>query len=223
MSQLILLRHGKSMWNDLDLFTGWIDVALSEKGIFEALSAGSKLSNTKIDIVYTSKLARAIETALIALAKLNTTKTPVIIHSKGKMKKWSTFSSSIQIIPIIKKEALNERYYGNLQGLNKKEVGIQFGQEQLKLWRRSFDVAPPNGESLKDNLKRTLPFFKKHIIPRLENNENVLIVAHGNSLRAITKFIENLDEQQIVKVEIPTGTPIIYNYENKQFKDKVVL
>ncbi len=223
MSQLILVRHGKSMWNDLDLFTGWVDVPLSEKGIFEALQAGLKIQSTKIDIVYTSKLARAIQTALIMLSKLDMTKTPVIIHSKGKMKKWSNFSSNIQIIPIIKKEALNERYYGDLQGLNKKDVGNQFGQEQLKLWRRSFDVAPPNGESLKDNLKRTLPFFKKHVIPRLENNENVLIVAHGNSLRAITKFIEDLDDKQIVKVEIPTGIPILYNFENKQFKDKVVL
>lgn len=223
MAQLIIVRHGQSMWNDKDLFTGWVDIPLSEKGIFEALKAGEKLSKVKIDIVYTSKLARTIQTALILLSKLQTQKTPVVIHLQGKMKKWSNYANNIQIIPILQSEALNERYYGQLQGLNKKEVGNKYGQEQLQLWRRSYDVAPPQGESLKDNLERTLPFFKEKIILDLKNNKNVLIVAHGNSIRAITKYIENLDEQQIVKVEIPTGTPIIYTYENSQFKDKVKL
>ncbi|MGE4546152.1 MAG: 2,3-bisphosphoglycerate-dependent phosphoglycerate mutase [Desulfurella sp.] len=223
MSKLILVRHGQSIWNDKNLFTGWVDIPLSQKGIFEALNAGEKLSKFDIDIAYTSKLARAIETALIILSKIDTQKTPIIVHFKGKMKKWSNYANNIKSIPIIQKKALNERYYGLLQGLNKKEVGIKYGEQQLKLWRRSFDVAPPEGESLKDNLERTLPFFKKRIIPDLDNNKNVLIVAHGNSLRAITKYIENLDEQQIIKVEIPTGTPIVYNYENKIFKDKVIL
>ncbi|PMP90578.1 MAG: phosphoglycerate mutase, partial [Desulfurella sp.] len=143
--------------------------------------------------------------------------------TKGKMKKWSNYASSIEIIPIIQKKELNERYYGTLQGLNKKEVGLKYGEQQLKLWRRSFDVAPPGGESLKDNLKRTLPFFKQKVVEQLEDGKDVLIVAHGNSLRAITKYIENLDENQIIKVEIPTGTPIVYNYENKIFKNKVIL
>jgi 2,3-bisphosphoglycerate-dependent phosphoglycerate mutase len=223
MSKLILVRHGQSIWNDRNLFTGWVDIPLSQKGIFEALNAGEKLSKFNIDIVYTSKLARAIQTALIILSKIDTQKTPIIFHSKGKMKKWSNYANNIELIPIIQKKALNERYYGTLQGLNKKEVGIKYGEQQLKLWRRSFDVAPPSGESLKDNLERTLPFFEKRIIPDLDNNKNVLIVAHGNSLRAITKYIENLDEQQIIKVEIPTGTPIVYNYKNKIFKDKVIL
>lgn len=223
MTQLIIVRHGQSMWNDKDLFTGWVDIPLSEKGIFEALTAGEKLSKVNIDIVYTSKLARTIQTALILLSKLQTQKTPVVIHSKGKMKKWSNYANNIQIIPIIQNKALNERYYGQLQGLNKKEVGHKYGEEQLKLWRRSYDVSPPQGESLKNNLERTLPFFKEKIILDLKNNKNVLIVAHGNSIRAITKYIENLDEQQIAKVEIPTGTPIIYTYENGQFKDKVKL
>ncbi|MGC8789969.1 MAG: 2,3-bisphosphoglycerate-dependent phosphoglycerate mutase [Desulfurella sp.] len=223
MSHLILIRHGQSIWNDKNLFTGWVDIPLSQKGIFEALNAGEKLSKFNIDIVYTSKLARAIQTALILLSKLDTQKTPVIIHTKGKMKKWSNYASSIEIIPIIQKKELNERYYGTLQGLNKKEVGLKYGEQQLKLWRRSFDVAPPGGESLKDNLKRTLPFFKQKVVEQLDSGKDVLIVAHGNSLRAITKYIENLDENQIIKVEIPTGTPIVYNYENKIFKNKVIL
>ncbi len=223
MAKLILVRHGQSIWNDRNLFTGWVDIPLSQKGIFEALDAGEKLSKFNIDIVYTSKLARALQTALIILSKLDTKKTPVIIHTKGKMKKWSNYASDIQIIPIIQKKALNERYYGQLQGLNKKEVGLKFGEQQLKLWRRSFDVKPPGGESLKDNLERTLPFFKEKIIEQLESGKDVLIVAHGNSLRAITKYIENLNENQIIKVEIPTGTPIVYNYKNKTFEGKVIL
>jgi 2,3-bisphosphoglycerate-dependent phosphoglycerate mutase len=191
MTQLILLRHGESQWNLENRFTGWIDVPLSEKGKKEAEEAGRKLKNYKIDCAYTSVLERATMTLELALKT---------------MEKNS--------IPITKDKALNERHYGQLQGLNKAETSKKFGEEKVRLWRRSYDIAPPGGESLKDTKDRTLPYFNSVIAEDLKRGKNILIVAHGNSLRSIVMEIENLTPEQILKVEIPTGIPIVYEMDS---------
>ena len=191
MTQLILLRHGQSQWNLENRFTGWVDVPLSEQGEKEAREAGLKLKSFSIDTVYTSVLQRANNTLRLAL------------EATGK-----------KGIPIFRDEALNERHYGELQGLNKEETVKKFGAEQVHLWRRSYDIAPPGGESLKDTAARTLPYFKKVIREDLKQGKNVLIAAHGNSLRSIVMEIEKLSSGQILKVEIPTGIPIVYEFDS---------
>lgn len=201
MAQLILLRHGQSQWNLENRFTGWIDVPLSEKGIQEAKQAGLKLRDLRIDQAYTSVLKRAIDTLSLAL------------QSAGK-----------NGVPIVKDQALNERHYGELQGLNKEETARKFGKEQVHVWRRSYDIAPPGGESLKDTAARTLPYFKKKVLPDLKAGKNVLIAAHGNSLRSIVMEIEKLSPEEILKVEIPTGVPIVYEFDaDLKFKSKKIL
>ena len=191
MPQLILLRHGESQWNLENRFTGWVDVPLSEKGKKEAAEAGVKLKSFSIDCAYTSVLHRAIDTLDLAL--------------KSAPKKG---------LPIIKNEALNERHYGDLQGLNKEETAQKYGKEQVHLWRRSYDIAPPGGESLQDTAARTLPYFKNFIYRDLQQGKNVLVAAHGNSLRSIVMEIEKLTPEQILKVEIPTGVPIVYEFDS---------
>lgn len=187
MALLVLLRHGESQWNKENRFTGWIDVDLSERGEQEAYAAGQILRTLPIDAVFTSALRRAIRTAEIAL------------EAAGKSH-----------LPITKDAALNERHYGDLQGLNKDEVAQTYGQEQFKLWRRSYDVAPPNGESLKMTQERVLPYYQQHILPLLKAGNNVLVVAHGNSLRALVMALENLSPEQIIETNIPTGIPFGY-------------
>ncbi|MDP8022936.1 MAG: 2,3-bisphosphoglycerate-dependent phosphoglycerate mutase [Nitrososphaeria archaeon] len=189
MVYLILVRHGESLWNMENRFTGWVDVPLTEKGREEARSAGNliKESGIKINVAYTSQLSRAIETLEIILKELG------------------------EDIPVIKDYHLNERHYGDLQGLNKAETARIYGDDQVKLWRRSYDVKPPGGESLEDTQKRTVPFFKNTVMLDLTYyRKNVLVVAHGNSLRSIVMYLENIPPQDIVNVEIPTGVPIVY-------------
>lgn len=188
MAKLILLRHGQSQWNLENRFTGWVDVDLSPFGEQEASQAGQKLIHPPVDLVFTSSLTRAIRTADIALAVAGKT-----------------------TLPVQRSQSLNERHYGDLQGLNKAETAAQYGEAQVQLWRRSYDVAPPNGESLLDTRNRVEPYFNQHIAPALQAGQNVLIVAHGNSLRAIIMMLENLTPEQIVEVEIPTGSPIQYD------------
>ena len=192
MPQLILLRHGESQWNLENRFTGWIDVPLSARGEKEANEAGLKLKPYRIDEAYTSVLRRAIDTLNLAL--------------KAARKNGIG-------IPITQNSALNERHYGELQGLNKEETAKKFGKEKVQLWRRSYDVAPPGGESLKDTAARTLPYYKEVILKDLKEGKNVLIAAHGNSLRSIVMEIERLAPEQILKVEIPTGVPIVYEFD----------
>ncbi len=220
MAKLVLLRHGKSMWNKLNLFTGWVDVPLALEGINEALEAGEKLKDLCFDVVYTSVLIRAIETAMIALSKNECPKIPIIKHDTGKMKEWANMPDTINQLPVYEVEALNERYYGQLQGLNKQETADKYGADVVHKWRRSYDINPPEGESLKDNYERTIPFFKDTVISDLKTGKNVLIVAHGNSLRAVVKFIENISDNDIPKFEIPTGKPLVYEYENGLFIKK---
>lgn len=187
MALLILLRHGESQWNKENRFTGWIDVDLSDRGIEEARAAGRLLRNISFDVVFTSALRRAIRTAEIVLEEV------------GR-----------KDIPLIKDAALNERHYGDLQGLNKDDVARRYGEEQFKLWRRSYDIAPPNGESLKMTQERVLPYYQREILPLLKQGNNVLIVAHGNSLRALVMALEKLTPEEIVAVNIPTGIPFAY-------------
>jgi 2,3-bisphosphoglycerate-dependent phosphoglycerate mutase len=215
MGTLVLLRHGQSDWNQKNVFTGWVDVPLSRKGIEEADHAGELLKDKKFDAVYVSEQIRAIQTALLALTHNTDKKTPVIQHEEGKMAQWSVIydeASRQETIPVIKNWHLNERYYGELQGKNKQRTAEQYGKEQVHQWRRSYDVPPPNGEALKHTAERAIPFFTDTIIPELEDGKNILISAHGNSLRAIVMHIDHLSQEEVLHLEIPTGIPIEYAY-----------
>ena len=222
-STLILMRHGESIWNKLNVFTGWVDVPLSEKGIEEALKGGEEIKDIPIHTAFTSTLIRAHMTLFLALLKHSSGKTPVIMHDKGREQKWATINSkesADKVLPVLSSWRLNERMYGDLQGRNKEEVKKEVGEEQFVKWRRSFENAPPNGESLKMTAKRTLPYFKKTIVPYLQEGKNVLVSAHGNSLRGIVMFLDKLSKEEIVKLEIPTGKPLIYEYEDGKFFKK---
>jgi phosphoglycerate mutase, BPG-dependent, family 1 len=202
MPNLILLRHGESQWNLENRFTGWTDVPLSPKGEQEAREAGQKLKSYKFDVAYTSVLKRAIDTLNIVLKIIGQEK-----------------------IPISYDKALNERHYGALQGLNKAETAQKYGDQQVKLWRRSYDVAPPKektalnpdaiSESLKDTAARTLPYFESKIVPEINAGKNVIISAHGNSLRSIVMKLDNLTREEVVELNIPTGVPLLYVYDSK--------
>ena len=214
MIKLVLVRHGQSVWNLENKFTGWTDVDLSENGIIEAHKAGKLLKEKGyiFDIAYTSVLKRANHTLDIILEELNLN------------------------IPIYKSWRLNERHYGALQGLNKDETKKQYGEEQVKLWRRSYDVTPPDlssddprylsmlenyqeyvphTECLKDTIERVIPYWNEVIVPSLKENKKVIIVAHGNSLRGLIKYLDNISDSDIVNLEIPTGVPLIYELDDK--------
>jgi 2,3-bisphosphoglycerate-dependent phosphoglycerate mutase len=191
MGILVTVRHGQSVWNKANRFTGWVDVELSEKGVEEAQEAGKLLKGYTFDEAYTSVLKRANDTLHIILKELGQ-----------------------ENIPITFDKALNERMYGDLQGLNKAETAEKHGEEQVKLWRRSYDIAPPNGESLKDTAERVIPYFKAEIEPKLKAGKNILISAHGNSLRALVMHLEGLTPDEILKVEIGTGKPKVYYLNN---------
>lgn len=192
MSILVLVRHGQSQWNLENRFTGWVDVPLSPKGVEEAKKAGEKIKNEAIhfDKAYTSDLQRAQATLVLMLEVLGQPS-----------------------IPVAKDQALNERHYGDLQGLNKAETAKKYGEKQVKIWRRSYDVAPPNGESLKDTAARTLPYFESKILGDLKQGKNVLVSAHGNSLRAIVMVLDKLSKEEVLELNIGTGVPIIYQFD----------
>ncbi len=212
MSLLILLRHGQSMWNQLNLFTGWIDVPLSREGIREAQRAAATLRGIDVDRVFTSALERSLQTAMLTLAEMDLPRVPYIVH-EGDSKE-SLYTPPVemqdQLIPVWRDEALNERHYGSLAGMDKDEARRRFGVEQVQRWRRSYDEAPPEGESLKLTAERATPYFKEKIMPALLDGETVLVVAHGNSLRSIVMHIENLSEQEVLELEIATGDPLLY-------------
>lgn len=216
--KLVLIRHGESEWNKLNLFTGWTDVGLSEKGIIEANEAGFLLkeNNFDFDVCYCSYLKRAINTLNIVLERMD--------------RQW---------LPVIKTWKLNERHYGALQGLNKAEIAEKYGEEQVKLWRRSFDVPPPAldkddkrcphnqapyrnvdkselpyNESLKDTIERVIPYYEEVIKKDMLDGKRVLITAHGNSLRALVKYLDNLTDEEIISVNIPTGIPLVYEFDD---------
>lgn len=221
MPTMILLRHGQSMWNAMNVFTGWVDVALSEKGINEALRAGELIANTPIDMIFTSTLMRAQQTAMIAMAKHSSGRVPIMIHDQDpKEKEWTKIyneNTEAKCIPTYANWHLNERYYGELQGKDKQETRDQYGDEQVKIWRRSYDIPPPKGESLKLTAERTLPYLNNTIIPVLEQNKTILVSAHGNSLRSIIMQIEKLNEEQVLELEVATGDPLFYDYKDGTF------
>lgn len=193
-THLIFLRHGQSEWNLENRFTGWIDIDLSPQGEMEARRAGTVLSGFSFDFVHASALRRAIRTAELALE-----------------------ASGHPPIEIVRHEALNERHYGVLQGLNKDETRAKYGEEQVHIWRRSYDVAPPEGESLKDTAARVIPHWQNIILPHIDRGKHMLIAAHGNSLRALLMRIENISPEEIVKMEIPTGVPLHFEVKNGRF------
>ncbi len=195
-SKLVLVRHGQSEWNAKNLFTGWKDPKLTDLGIQEAIKAGDLLEtrNLKFDLMFTSDLFRAQETGRLILEQMNQT------H-----------------IQVIKDQSLNERNYGDLAGLNKDEAREKWGEEQVHVWRRSFDVPPPGGESLKNTAERVLPYFEIEIMPKVKEGLNILIAAHGNSLRALVMELEKISSKEIVKLEIATGDPLTYEYTNGDF------
>lgn len=225
MSRLILVRHGESQWNLENRFTGWVDVPLSKKGIEESISAGKKLKDVEFDTMYVSHMLRAIQTLHYILIESNSKRTPIIYHEEKRIHDWEHHTSDPKTeIPIYMSVDLAERYYGDLQGLNKQKTREKHGDEQVHLWRRSYDVKPPGGESLKNTCERTTPYFKKHILKVLQEDKTVLVSAHGNSLRAITMYIENVSEREIPNVEIPTGVPIVYTFDkNMNLIDKKLL
>ncbi|WP_348663273.1 2,3-bisphosphoglycerate-dependent phosphoglycerate mutase [Chlamydia vaughanii] len=220
MAFLILLRHGKSVWNEKNLFTGWVDIPLSQKGIDEAILAGQAIKDLPIDYIFTSSLVRSLMTALLAMTHHSSKKIPYIIHDDPKQKEMCRIYSDEEksMIPVYRSSALNERMYGELQGKNKKETAEQFGEEQVKLWRRSYKVAPPNGESLYNTGERTIPYFKETIFPLLNNSKNVFVSAHGNSLRSLIMDIEKLSEEEVLSLELPTGKPIVYLWTGQKFE-----
>ncbi|MBI1257283.1 MAG: 2,3-bisphosphoglycerate-dependent phosphoglycerate mutase [Chloroflexi bacterium] len=185
--ELVLVRHGQSQWNLENRFTGWTDIPLTEAGMAEARHAGELLKAYRFDHGFTSALSRAQETLRIILEVTGQTD-----------------------LPIDRDQALNERNYGDLQGLNKDETAQKFGAEQVHLWRRSYDIAPPGGESLKDTRARVMPYYDAHILPLLKQGKKVLVVAHGNSLRALVMVLNNISERDIPDLNIPTGAPLRY-------------
>jgi len=192
MATLVLVRHGQSQWNLENKFTGWVDVDLTPQGENEARNAGKKLMGLNFQKAYTSDLKRAQRTLQLILGEIKQT-----------------------TIPIEKHKALNERHYGDLQGLDKAATAKKYGDQQVHIWRRSYDIAPPNGESLKDTAARTLPYFNNTIVPELKSGKNILVAAHGNSLRSIVMELENLSQAQVLELNIGTGEPIIYECDAK--------
>ncbi|MHB8422306.1 MAG: 2,3-bisphosphoglycerate-dependent phosphoglycerate mutase [Leptospirales bacterium] len=189
IGKLVLVRHGQSQWNLENRFTGWVDVDLTDLGREEALKAGSHLAGIPFSSGFTSFLKRAQETMRL-------------IQESG----------GLQSLPVFRSSALNERHYGDLQGLDKDETAKKYGVEQVHIWRRSYDISPPGGESLKTTAERVLPYFEGEILPSLLRGENCLVVAHGNSLRAIVMFLERLTPKEIIEVNIPTAVPLYYEF-----------
>jgi len=214
MGKLILLRHGQSAWNKKNIFTGWIDIPLSQEGIAESIAAGEKIAGYSIDFIYSSYLLRAQTTACLAMAQ--TKQIPYVQHPKEEI--WYTQGvEGHSLVPMYYAKELNERVYGELQGKNKDEMRQEFGAEQVQKWRRSFDLPPPQGESLSMTAQRTIPFFRSKILPKLQKGNTVLICAHGNSLRSIVMDIEGLSEQAVLDLEIATGEVRVYEYSKEVF------
>ena len=215
MSKLVLVRHGQSQWNLENRFTGWVDVPLSSYRINEAVTAGQQLKDMRFNSIFVSHMLRAIQTLHYILLESTDERTPIIYHEDSRIREREKHEGDIsKELPVYQYVDLAERFYGNLQGLNKDETREKYGKEQVHLWRRSYDINPPDGESLKNTAERTIPCYKKYILPHLEADETVLVVAHGNSLRSIIMYIEQISEQDIPHVEIPTGIPLMYEFDD---------
>ncbi|CAL9110833.1 unnamed protein product [Musa textilis] len=220
-ASLILIRHGESLWNEKNLFTGCVDVPLTQKGVEEAIEAGKRISNIPIDMIFTSSLIRAQMTAMLAMTQHRRKKVPIIMHSESKQaQKWSQIYSqetNRQSIPVITAWQLNERMYGELQGLNKQETADRFGKDKVHEWRRSYDIPPPNGESLEMCAERAVAYFREQIVPQLLTGKNVMIAAHGNSLRSIIMYLDKLTSQEVISLELSTGIPMLYIFKDGKF------
>ena len=229
MSLLILMRHGQSMWNAANLFTGWVDVPLTEVGINEALEGGRQIADLQIDEVHVSTLIRAQMTAMIALSQHNGGRVPVfqypmppqgidsVSDNERRMIEWADIRGDAgqdSVLPVHVSWQLNERMYGDLQGLDKQATRDKYGDEQVHIWRRSYDVPPPDGESLELTAERTIPYLNDVILPSLSAGKNIYVAAHGNSLRSIIMEIEGLSKEQVLSLEVPTGKPIVYEWND---------
>ncbi len=206
---LILVRHGESLWNLKNIFTGWVDVGLSCKGVEEAYCAGEKLKDVPIDVIFTSKLLRAERTAELIYEK-NCMASKRVLYREGQ-------GEFLNMLPLKRTETLNERHYGDLQGLDKDVAREKYGKEKVHIWRRSYDTPPPKGESLKDTCNRVLPYFKSDIEP-CAKNKVVLVAAHGNSLRALIKELEGISDSDIVNYEINTAEIKSYIYKGNRWE-----
>ncbi len=220
-AKLIMMRHGESEWNRLNLFTGWVDIPLSVKGVEESIKGGKRIANIPVDVIFTSTLIRAQMTAMLAMMHHSSGKVPCVQHPDGgKLEEWAQiYSESVKenCIPVYNSWELNERMYGRLQGMNKEEMRGKFGNEQVQIWRRSFDEAPPEGESLAMTAARSIPYFKNRILPLLKEGKNVFISAHGNSLRSIVMFLDNLTKDEVVHLEMATGDPLLYTFAGESW------
>ncbi|KAJ6791859.1 Uncharacterized protein M6B38_241670 [Iris pallida] len=218
---LILIRHGESLWNEKNLFTGCVDVPLTQKGVDEAIEAGKRISNIPVDVIFTSALIRAQMTAMLAMTQHRRKKVPIIKHEESKQAtEWSQVYSEEtekQSIPVVPAWQLNERMYGELQGLNKQETADKFGKEKVHEWRRSYDIPPPNGESLEMCAERAVAYFKEQIEPQLLSGKHVMIAAHGNSLRSIIMYLDKLTSQEVISLELSTGIPMLYIFKEGKF------
>lgn len=217
MSRLVLLRHGQSTWNLENRFTGWIDVSLSPQGLREAENAGELLADIRFDVAFTSALMRAQHTLFEVLKKNRHCHRYIRVHPEQPpwYQHFVRDHADEDRLKVYVSEALNERYYGDLQGQNKGQVEQRYGAEQVHLWRRSFDVPPPNGESLSMTAERTLPYFNAAIANELLRGGTVLVSAHGNSLRAIVMHLERMDAEQVVELEIATGVPHVFELDEQ--------
>lgn len=216
---LVLVRHGESRFNEMNLFTGWLDIPLTEKGIDEARSVARHCEKFDYDAVFTSHLERARETLVIILSDQE--RIGIFHHSENErydIPEDVRPLISESILPVYSNESLNERSYGLLQGMDKKKVADTYGDDQVLKWRRGFLDTPPGGESLKDVYDRSLKYFQETIMPRLEIGETNLIVAHGNTLRALIKFLDNIDDNKISFIDLPFGEPLVYEYEQGVFE-----
>ena len=215
------------MWNAAGLFTGWVDVPLTPKGIDEARDGGRSIAHLPIDEVHVSTLIRAQMTAMIALSEHSSGKTPVFQYpsevedgmseNEARMREWAQIRGEAGqdgVLPVHVAWQLNERMYGDLQGLNKQATRDQYGAEQVHIWRRSYDVPPPSGESLELTAKRTVPYLESALIPSIDAGKNVFVAAHGNSLRSIIMHLDGLSEEEVLGLEVPTGIPIVYERTN---------
>ncbi|KAI5384409.1 hypothetical protein KIW84_071428 [Lathyrus oleraceus] len=223
-SALILIRHGESMWNEKNLFTGCCDVPLTRRGVEEAIKAGKRISYIPIDLIFTSGLIRAQMTAMLAMTQHVEKKVPVILHNESEQATtWSGVYSektTKQSIPVITTWELNERMYGELQGHNKKETAEKYGKDQVHEWRRSYDISPPKGESLEMCSRRAVAYFKDFIEPQLKSGKHVMVAAHANSLRSIIMYLDGLTSQEVTSLELSTGIPLLYIYKEGKFNSR---
>jgi 2,3-bisphosphoglycerate-dependent phosphoglycerate mutase len=213
MAKLVLVRHGQSVWNRLNEFTGWVDVPITKQGDEEARNAAARLLRTPFDVAFTSTLVRAQQTLCILFQEREDS-ILVFRHPDGKQELWShSVNTHNGEIPVFIAWELNERFYGDLQGLNKADTSAKYGAEQVHQWRRSYDARPPGGESLQDVMQRTAPYYQQHIEPFLRQGKNVIVVAHGNSLRSIMAHLEKMTPEEVSNLELGTAIPVCYEID----------